>query len=103
MISLSELTKDKPVDDIENLVWWIEYVMRHNGAPHLRYNGANQSFYERHDTSIIAFFAIAVFIIIMLLLLILTKCLYFIVWSHMLVDTIYKTSSRHVNVKEKTS
>lgn len=36
MLALRALTKDKPYDSLENVIWWIEFVMRHNGA-HLIY------------------------------------------------------------------
>ena len=32
---ISILTKDQPIDPLENAVWWTEYVIRHKGAPHL--------------------------------------------------------------------
>ncbi|XP_014482292.1 PREDICTED: UDP-glucuronosyltransferase 2B7-like [Dinoponera quadriceps] len=103
MIRLSDLIKDKPVDDIEKLVWWIEHVMRYNGVPYMRYNGADQPFYERYDTNIIAFLAIAIFMIIMILLFVLTECLYFIIRNRMLIYTTYKPGFHNMSVKEKTS
>ncbi|CAG9765460.1 unnamed protein product [Ceutorhynchus assimilis] len=33
---LDELMKDQPQDGLEKAIWWIEYVIRHKGARHLR-------------------------------------------------------------------
>ncbi|XP_019755646.1 UDP-glycosyltransferase UGT5 isoform X1 [Dendroctonus ponderosae] len=33
---LDELMKDQPQDGLDKAIWWIEYVIRHKGAKHLR-------------------------------------------------------------------
>lgn len=33
---LSSLHKDRPIEPLDLAVFWVEYVMRHKGAPHLR-------------------------------------------------------------------
>lgn len=104
MTRLSNISKDKQINNTENVVWWIEYVMRHNGIPHFRFNGADQPLYERYDTDVIAFLAIVLFLIVMLLLFALAKCLYFIVRSrYALADAIYKIYPIYANAKEKSS
>nr|QVG59857.1 UDP-glucuronosyltransferase [Nilaparvata lugens] len=35
MMRLSKITNDKPMPALETAVWWVEYVLRHSGAPHL--------------------------------------------------------------------
>lgn len=32
--------KDQPITGLEKVVYWTEYVIRHQGAPHLRNNEA---------------------------------------------------------------
>lgn len=36
IMKLSRITNDKPMPAIETAVWWIEYVMRLKGAPHIK-------------------------------------------------------------------
>ncbi|CAK9810002.1 UDP-glycosyltransferase UGT5 [Anthophora quadrimaculata] len=63
MTELSRLMKDVPYDSKENVVWWVEYVMRNKGAPHLRFSGADDPWYQRYDMDIIVFFSIVLFIV----------------------------------------
>ncbi|KYM77712.1 Ecdysteroid UDP-glucosyltransferase [Atta colombica] len=62
MMRVSSLSKDQPYNSIENVIWWIEYVMRHKGANHLRFSDSDKPWYQRYDMDIIALFAIALFI-----------------------------------------
>lgn len=61
MLALRALTKDKPYDSLENVIWWIEFVMRHNGAPHLRFNGVDTAWYQQFDLDVIVFLTITLF------------------------------------------
>ncbi|XP_011694151.1 PREDICTED: UDP-glucuronosyltransferase 2B7-like [Wasmannia auropunctata] len=63
MLALRALTKDKPYDSLENVIWWIEFVMRHNGAPHLRFNGVDTAWYQQFDLDIIVFLTITSFLV----------------------------------------
>ncbi|XP_060823969.1 UDP-glucosyltransferase 2-like [Bombus pascuorum] len=55
--------EDTPYDQVENLAWWTEYVIRTKGAPHLRSSLAFQPWYQRCDIDIIAFLTITIFLI----------------------------------------
>ena len=68
MLALRALTKDKPYDSLENAIWWMEFVMRHNGAPHLRFNGADTAWYQQFDLDVIVFLAITSFLVLCALL-----------------------------------
>lgn len=70
MLALRALTKDKPYDSLENVIWWIEFVMRHNGAPHLRYNGIDLAWYQQFDLDVIVFLTIVIFSVLCVLLVI---------------------------------
>lgn len=62
MAALRDLTKDKPHDSLGNVIWWIEYVMRHNGAPHLRFDGADGAWYQQFDLDLVVFLTITSFL-----------------------------------------
>ncbi|XP_072746848.1 UDP-glucosyltransferase 2-like [Anoplolepis gracilipes] len=64
MLTLRALTKDKPYDSLENAIWWIEFVMRHNGAPHLHFNGVDIAWYQQFDLDIIVFLTITSFLLL---------------------------------------
>jgi len=51
---LSALFKDRPKDPLELGVYWIEYVLRHNGAPHLRSVGRKLTMLQYHSLDVIA-------------------------------------------------
>ncbi|XP_063902949.1 UDP-glycosyltransferase UGT5-like [Zophobas morio] len=42
----SKQFKDRPMSALDTAVYWIEYVIRHNGAPHLRSAGADLPWYQ---------------------------------------------------------
>ncbi|XP_058056873.1 UDP-glucosyltransferase 2-like [Anopheles bellator] len=45
---LGRLVRDQPMRPVEKAVWWTEYVIRHNGAGHYRYQPAQMSFIQYH-------------------------------------------------------
>lgn len=45
---LSKVFKDQPETPLERAVWWIEYVIRHKGAPHLRSPSLNLAWYQNN-------------------------------------------------------
>ncbi|XP_012535032.1 UDP-glucosyltransferase 2 [Monomorium pharaonis] len=87
MLALRALTKDKPYDSLENVIWWIEYVMRHNGAPHLRFNGADTVWYQQFDLDVTVFLTITLF-------LVLCAILYTIGWISKQLYTYYDIGNR---------
>ncbi|KAL6257005.1 hypothetical protein P5V15_012049 [Pogonomyrmex californicus] len=87
MLELRALTKDKPYDSLENIIWWIEFVMRHNGAPHLRFNGVDTAWYQQFDFDIIVFLTITSFSVLCVLLII-------IGWVSKKVYTYYDIGNR---------
>ncbi|XP_071563454.1 UDP-glucosyltransferase 2-like [Temnothorax nylanderi] len=88
MLALRALTKDKPYDSLENIIWWIEFVMRHNGAPHLRFNGVDTAWYQQFDLDIIVFLTITSFLVLCVILRIVgwvSKQLYTIHINHRII------------------
>lgn len=56
--------RDRPVQPLDNAIYWIEYVARFEGAPHLRYPGIDLSWYQRCLLDIIGFIILTSFVII---------------------------------------
>ncbi|KAL6257012.1 hypothetical protein P5V15_011948 [Pogonomyrmex californicus] len=78
MMYLSFLFKDRPYDSLENVIWWIEYVMRHKGINHLQFSESDKPWYERYDMDVIAFLSIILFIINCAIALIIIQIIHFI-------------------------
>lgn len=55
MEKYSALTKDQPQSPMERAVWWTEYVLRHNGARHLRSAAVDMPWYQYFLLDVIAF------------------------------------------------
>lgn len=64
MLAVQRLNKKRPYDSSQNLIWWTEFIMSRRGAPHLRCNIANEPWYQKYDTDIIAFISIILFLLI---------------------------------------
>lgn len=58
---MSELHRDQPISPLDSATFWIEYVMRHKGAAHLRSEANNLAWYSYHSLDVLVFLlAIAV-------------------------------------------
>lgn len=55
MKRLSALHRDKPVHPLETALYWIEFVMRHKGASHLRTESYKMPWYSYHSVDVICF------------------------------------------------
>ncbi|KAJ8980272.1 hypothetical protein NQ317_005130 [Molorchus minor] len=65
----SKIFHDRPLKPMENAVYWVEYVIRHGGAPHLRVAGVDLPWYKYHLLDVIAFI-LGVTVIILALLIV---------------------------------
>uniref|UniRef100_A0A2K6EWU0 glucuronosyltransferase n=1 Tax=Propithecus coquereli TaxID=379532 RepID=A0A2K6EWU0_PROCO len=72
-MKLSRIQHDQPTKPLDRAVFWIEYVMRHKGAKHLRVAAHDLTWFQYHSLDVIGFLlacvATAIFII--------TKCCLF--------------------------
>lgn len=50
---LSNIFKDQPDDPLQRGVYWVEYVLRHNGAPHLRSPARKLNWFQYHSLDVI--------------------------------------------------
>ncbi|XP_043826243.1 UDP-glucuronosyltransferase 2A3-like isoform X6 [Dromiciops gliroides] len=70
---LSRIHHDQPVKPLDRAVFWIEFVMRHKGAKHLRPAAHDLTWYQYHSLDVIGFLlaCVAAFVFIV------TKCCLF--------------------------
>ncbi|KFP31628.1 UDP-glucuronosyltransferase 2A2, partial [Colius striatus] len=68
VLRLSKIHHDQPVKPLDRAVFWIEFVMRHKGAKHLRPAAHQLTWYQYHSLDVLAFLftctAIAFFILV---------------------------------------
>lgn len=54
-MEVGKLLKDQPMSGLEKVVWWTEYVIRHQGAPYLRNPRADISWFDFLILDVVAF------------------------------------------------
>lgn len=57
---VSSLYRDQPKTPLETAVYWIEYVARHKGAPHMRSAGQDLSWIALYNFDVYAFVLVLV-------------------------------------------
>ncbi|KAM6220577.1 UDP-glucuronosyltransferase 2A3 isoform 3-T3 [Rhynchocyon petersi] len=70
---LSAIHHDQPVKPLDRAVFWIEFVMRHKGAKHLRPAAHDLTWFQYHSLDVIGFLLVCVATAIFLV----TKCCLF--------------------------
>ncbi|XP_033972385.1 UDP-glucuronosyltransferase 2C1-like [Trematomus bernacchii] len=64
MQRFSSLHRDQPMKPLDTALFWIEFVMRHKGAAHLRTESYRLPWYSYHSVDVILFLAGAVLLIL---------------------------------------
>lgn len=54
MKKLSQLFHDRPMSPVDTAVYWVEYVIRHKGAHHLRTAGSKMPWYQYYLLDVIS-------------------------------------------------
>ncbi|XP_002814856.2 UDP-glucuronosyltransferase 2B4-like isoform X3 [Pongo abelii] len=72
-IKLSRIYHDQPVKPLDRAVFWIEFVMRHKGAKHLRVAAHDLTWFQYHSLDVIGFLLACVATVIFII----TKCCMF--------------------------
>ncbi|TGZ58330.1 UDP-glucosyltransferase 2-like isoform X1 [Temnothorax longispinosus] len=75
MLEVKALNEDKPYDPLEHVIWWIEFVIRHKGASHLRSSIADEPWYKKSEMDVIAILSIVIFVTLFCTLIIICKSL----------------------------
>uniref|UniRef100_H0W876 UDP-glucuronosyltransferase n=1 Tax=Cavia porcellus TaxID=10141 RepID=H0W876_CAVPO len=73
-LRLSTIHHDQPMKPLDRAVFWIEFVMRHKGAKHLRPLAQNLTWYQYHSLDVIGFLLACAATIIFLVI---KCCLFF--------------------------
>lgn len=59
---LSELYKDRPQHPMDTAIYWVEYIIRHNGAKHIQSPAVHLSFIQYHSLDVISLLVIIVYL-----------------------------------------
>ena len=57
---LSRIHHEQPVKPLDRAVFWIEFVMHHKGAKHLRVAAHNLNWFQYHSLDVIGFLLVCV-------------------------------------------
>lgn len=74
---LSFLYRDRPLTAMENAIYWIEYVIRHKGAPQLHYPGIELNFIQQRSLDVMGFLLVLFYIVVKLIKFTLRKLVSF--------------------------
>ncbi|XP_017372057.1 UDP-glucuronosyltransferase 2B7 [Cebus imitator] len=77
VMKLSKIQHDQPVKPLDQAVFWIEFVMRHKGATHLRVAAHDLTWFQYHSLDVIGFLLASVATMIFII----TKCCLFCFWK----------------------
>ncbi|KAJ8406556.1 hypothetical protein AAFF_G00301300 [Aldrovandia affinis] len=70
MQRLSRLHRDQPMKPLDLALFWIEFVMRHKGAAHLRTESYKMPWYAYHSVDVIGVLLAAVLLIILIIVVV---------------------------------
>ncbi|XP_042563195.1 UDP-glucuronosyltransferase 2B1-like [Clupea harengus] len=65
MQRLSRLHRDQPVKPLDRALFWIEFVMRHKGAAHLRTESYKMPWYAYHSVDVVLFLLAVMLCVVM--------------------------------------
>lgn len=68
MKTLSNLHRDQPIKPLDRAMFWIEFVMRHKGASHLRTESYKMSMIQYHSIDVAVFLLVVVSLVLIILI-----------------------------------
>ncbi|GAB0095707.1 hypothetical protein DMENIID0001_111230 [Sergentomyia squamirostris] len=71
---MAQLYKDRPQTALETANYWIEYVIRHNGAPHLQSHAVHLNFWQNNSIDVIVFLIVTFYMIVKISVIIIKLC-----------------------------
>ncbi|CAH1108981.1 unnamed protein product [Psylliodes chrysocephalus] len=94
----SQIFHDREMDPLQKAVYWIEYVIRHNGAPQLRVWGVNLPWYQLYSLDVIGILVTIIGLIFIFIYIIIKYLLSFITKKNS--DIKYKQSKGTKKIKK---
>lgn len=64
---ISKIFRDRPISALDETIYWIEHVIRHKGANHIRSSAVNMSWFTYFLLDVITFFGLVTIGIIVML------------------------------------
>jgi glucuronosyltransferase len=58
---------------LETATYWTEYVIRHKGAPHMRFPGVDLNFFQYNSLDVIGFLIAGIYIVFKIISIVLKK------------------------------
>ncbi|XP_041965537.1 UDP-glucuronosyltransferase 2C1-like [Alosa sapidissima] len=74
MQRLSRIHHDQPMKPLDRAIFWIEFVMRNGGAPHLRTQSFRMSWIAYHSIDVILTLLMALLVLLLIMFLAIKKC-----------------------------
>lgn len=75
---MSKIFKDQPMSTADTVAYWVEYVLRHKGAHHLRPASAQLSWYQLALIDVVATILAILFTVLLAIYLVLRTILSYI-------------------------
>lgn len=73
-LRISQIHHDQPLKPLDRAVFWIEFVMRHKGAKHLRPASHDLTWYQYHSLDVIGFLLVCLFTILYIIMKLFACC-----------------------------
>lgn len=67
---LSSLYRDRPEHPLDKAAFWIEYVIRHNGAKHMQSSAVHLNVFQYYMVDVLAFIFVVLFVIVKIIAMI---------------------------------
>lgn len=64
---LSQVFRDRPLTPLQSVVYWIEYVIRYDGARHMQSPAVHLNFIQNNSIDVLLFFAVTFYIVLKVL------------------------------------
>ncbi|XP_075058967.1 UDP-glucuronosyltransferase 2B31-like isoform X2 [Mixophyes fleayi] len=71
---ISSIHHDQPIKPLDRAVFWIEFVMRHKGAKHLRPASHDLTWYQYHCLDVVGFLLVCLFTLLYITIKIFSFC-----------------------------